>query len=315
VKVAPSTQNPGGQQVPGAQPGLYGGTRNNGTCNAEQLIGYLQATRQGGSLGRVIGIPTAEIAGYVRGLTPILLTRDTRVTNHGFVNGRATTIPAVLQAGTAVLVDRYGTPRVKCGCGNPLTEPGPITTGTKVRGTPWAGFTVATTVVVTVTVQVNVFVLVDVSTGQLYVRPPGSSGRDDADAARDQVCAAFPNEPVCATTTTTSTTSTTTTTAPPTTPPPTSPPTVPPTAPDSGDQAGTAISIAQAAVAQCGQGGALGQWSAVETEPGVYRVSVPVTFENATFTDIAVFRVDLNAANHNLAAQDPVAAELICGGA
>ena len=29
----------------------------------------------------------------------------------------------MLQSGTAVLVDRYGTPRVKCNCGNPLTKP------------------------------------------------------------------------------------------------------------------------------------------------------------------------------------------------
>ena len=39
------------------------------------------------------------------------------------------------QAGTAVLVDNHGIPRVKCGCGNPLTEPTnqPITTTTGTR--------------------------------------------------------------------------------------------------------------------------------------------------------------------------------------
>ncbi|MGH3907098.1 MAG: DUF6777 domain-containing protein, partial [Pseudonocardiaceae bacterium] len=42
---------------------------------------------------------------------------DTRVTNHGYRDGKATDRQAVLQAGTAVLVDEKGRPRVKCGCG------------------------------------------------------------------------------------------------------------------------------------------------------------------------------------------------------
>ena len=51
------------------------------------------------------------------------LRADTRVTNHGFVDGHATALQSVLQAGTAVLVDDHGRPRVKCGCGNPLLDP------------------------------------------------------------------------------------------------------------------------------------------------------------------------------------------------
>jgi hypothetical protein len=39
------------------------------------------------------------------------------------VNGRATSFGSVLQAGTAVLVDKYGHPVARCRCGNPLTEP------------------------------------------------------------------------------------------------------------------------------------------------------------------------------------------------
>jgi hypothetical protein len=44
----------------------------------------------------------------------VLLRSDTVVTNHGFANGCSTTIPAVLQAGTAVLVDDKGVPVTKC---------------------------------------------------------------------------------------------------------------------------------------------------------------------------------------------------------
>jgi hypothetical protein len=40
----------------------------------------------------------------------VILQRDTRVTNHGFRNGRATPTQSILQAGTAVLVDEYGVP-------------------------------------------------------------------------------------------------------------------------------------------------------------------------------------------------------------
>lgn len=42
------------------------------------------------------------------------------MTNHSLRNGVAAPFQAILQAGTAVLVDRYGTPVVRCFCGNPL---------------------------------------------------------------------------------------------------------------------------------------------------------------------------------------------------
>ena len=71
----------------------------------------------------MLGIDPADIATYVGTLTPMQLRADTRVTNHGFVDGHATSLQSVLQAGTAVLVDDHGRPRVKCGCGNPLLDP------------------------------------------------------------------------------------------------------------------------------------------------------------------------------------------------
>ena len=45
------------------------------------------------------------------------------MTNHSFVGGRAVGYQAILQAGTAVLVDSSGRPVVRCRCGNPLLEP------------------------------------------------------------------------------------------------------------------------------------------------------------------------------------------------
>ncbi len=70
-----------------------------------------------------LGLRTTQIRTYVSGLTDVLLRTDTRVTNHGYEDGIAIPIQSVLQAGTAVFVDKYGSPVVKCYCGNPLTPP------------------------------------------------------------------------------------------------------------------------------------------------------------------------------------------------
>src|SRR2546429_115073 len=83
----------------------------------------------GGSSASVEGIEPNDIATYVASLTPVILTSDTLVTNHGYANGHATTLRSVLQAGTAVMVDNTGVPRVKCNCGNPLTPAGPTPIG------------------------------------------------------------------------------------------------------------------------------------------------------------------------------------------
>jgi hypothetical protein len=53
----------------------------------------------------------------------VLPATDTRVTNHGFRDARAVPDQAVLQTGTAVLVDRYGVPHVRSACGKPLLPP------------------------------------------------------------------------------------------------------------------------------------------------------------------------------------------------
>jgi hypothetical protein len=81
---------------------------------------------------------------YIDSLTPVLLRSDTRVTNHGFRDGWATPYQAVLQAGTAVLVDNTGVPRARCACGNPLTPPQAVPTTPTYQGTPWPGFTPGT---------------------------------------------------------------------------------------------------------------------------------------------------------------------------
>ena len=194
-----------GGSFPADTVGLYGGTRDETTCDREQLVAFLEGNdAEAAAWAGVLGIQVDDIADYVDTLTPFVLRSDTAVTKHGFVDGRATTIPAVLQAGTAVLVDDGGRPVVKCGCGNPLTEP-TRTQDADFVGTPWDGFDGdRVTIIQPVTVRIDVFVAVDVSTGASFGRPAGSDGADDGPAPDDPTSPAGPP-------------STTTTTAAPTT--------------------------------------------------------------------------------------------------
>jgi hypothetical protein len=170
----------------GAEIGLYGGTRNLSSCDAQQMITYLnQNPAKAAAWAATEGISASEINDYIGRLTPVVLRADTRVTNHGFRNGRANAIQEVLQAGTAVLVDQYGVPRARCFCGNPLTPPVPVSSTPSYQGSQWPAFNPTTIVVVNnSTTIINNFTLVDVVTGQPYNRQAGGAltGVTDTDA-------------------------------------------------------------------------------------------------------------------------------------
>lgn len=166
--------------APGSEPGLYGGTQNQAQCDRRRLIDFLQANpAKGRAWAGVQGINPSQIEDYILGLTSMQLRSDTRVTNHGFRNGRATEYQTVLQAGTAVLVDRQGIPRARCACGNPLTPPRAVRTTPRFRGTRWTGFTPSNLQVIVVQTTINIFVIIDIDTGDLFTRPPGTNGNDD----------------------------------------------------------------------------------------------------------------------------------------
>jgi hypothetical protein len=106
--------------------GPFGGTGSDLVCDRELLIRSLAADPERlFEWARVLGVTPTEraVASYIRKLRPVTLTRDTRVTNHSFVNGRAVAFQSILQAGTAVLVDQDGVPVARCRCGNPLLKP------------------------------------------------------------------------------------------------------------------------------------------------------------------------------------------------
>lgn len=159
-------------QVRGNEPGLYGGTRDMQICDPEQLVEFLEANPDKAlAWAGVHGIEPTEIRSFVADLTPLLLTRDTRVTNHGFVDGAARPHQSVLQAGHAVLVDEYGVPRAKCSCGNPLAEPQPLASAPIYVGDPWPGFEGSTIVVVVPDEPVEEFEVVDPLTGAIISIP------------------------------------------------------------------------------------------------------------------------------------------------
>ena len=108
-------------------------------CDRDLLVKSLAARPERlAEWARVLGIePTIKAVGtYISKLHPVTLTRDTRVTNHSFVNGRAVGYQAILGAGTAVLVDDYGNPVARCRCGNPLLKPVFIPTATCIGCPP-----------------------------------------------------------------------------------------------------------------------------------------------------------------------------------
>ncbi|MFG2721809.1 DUF6777 domain-containing protein [Streptomyces sp. NPDC048416] len=167
--------------VDGSAPGLYGGTRKVGSCDVEKQIGALQKDpAKNKAFASVLGIEPSGVPGYVRALTPVKLRLDTRVTNHGYRDGAATSYQAVLQAGTAVLVDDRGVPRVRCACGNPLSPPVAQKNTPKLTGEAWPGYRSSNVVVVAPAAHVvNKFVVYDPDNGDWFERHKGDTGTGD----------------------------------------------------------------------------------------------------------------------------------------
>ncbi|WP_217242701.1 DUF6777 domain-containing protein [Streptomyces sp. AC555_RSS877] len=167
--------------VDGGAPGLYGGTRNVSSCDVEKQITALQAAPpKNSAFASVAGVAPSEVPAYLRSLTPLQLRMDTRVTNHGYRDGSATSYQAVLQSGTAVLVDNRGVPRVRCACGNPLTPPVAQQTAPRHTGDSWPSYNPSNVVVVAPAAQVvNVFVIYDPDRGDWFARHRGDTGGKD----------------------------------------------------------------------------------------------------------------------------------------
>ena len=126
----------GDETVEVSQP--FGGSGSNRVCDRDKLIKFLEENPEVmAEWARVLDLQPeiGAVKKYIAKLHPVTLTRDTQVTNHALTNGRAVPFQAILQAGTAVLVDEYGVPVVRCYCGNPL-GPAVFTPEAKCTGCP-----------------------------------------------------------------------------------------------------------------------------------------------------------------------------------
>jgi len=166
----------------GTTPGTYGGVRSGEVCDVDALAQALagnDVVRRSWSMAQ--SLDPASIEGFLLALTPVVLIRDTLVTDHEFDNGRIIARQAVLQRGTAVLVDRTGMPRVRCISGSPLRRPQPVPEQVEIIGTPWDGFSLdATSDIPPAPRAASRFVLSDIRTGEPLLR---QSGREGASAA------------------------------------------------------------------------------------------------------------------------------------
>ncbi|GGS20679.1 hypothetical protein GCM10010252_69990 [Streptomyces aureoverticillatus] len=179
---SPSPADQGLRSLAGGTPGLYGGTQRVGSCDVGLQIRFLTAEpARARAFAEAAGIARDGVPAYLRGLTPVVLRADTRVTNHGYRDGHATAYQSVLQAGTAVLVDDRGLPRVRCACGNPLKPPVAFRHTPAHSGQPWSGYRPTKVIVVTPAPRpITVIVIVNVVNNTWIERKTGDEhGRND----------------------------------------------------------------------------------------------------------------------------------------
>lgn len=141
----------------GSTPNLYGGSRRS-RCDVDGFAGALsQEPGRDSAWARAAGTQDS-LATFLGQLTEVALIRDTRVT--GWRSALAP-FQGILERGTAVLVDEFGVPRVRCAGLMPLSPPRPVPTAPSYAGAPWPGFDPAAVAVVVARAPVDTFTLVD----------------------------------------------------------------------------------------------------------------------------------------------------------
>lgn len=190
-----------GNTVRGDSDGVYGGTRDTQVCDKTVLIEFFgdPANAETARLwADLLGLDQAQINNYLQGLTGVRLRWDSRVTDHGIRGTQTTSWQALLQAGTAVLVDNTGVPRVKCNSGSPLLEPLVLKEHDdddlaldRVAQNPadaWGALDTANTVVIQpVDEPIRTITLVDVEGEEMLERDVGSDGASSRDVGSGDV--------------------------------------------------------------------------------------------------------------------------------
>ncbi|MGP4103986.1 DUF6777 domain-containing protein [Nonomuraea sp. KM90] len=177
-----------GGAVDGDRAGLYGGTTRSTQCSKKKLIEFLNNNpKKARAWAEALDMDVADIPAHVGALTSVVLRRDVLVKNHGYRKGKSKAFHALLQAGIAVLVDRTGTPVVKCDCGNPLLPPdGDVDIDrAKYKGQKWKHFSKKRVTVVEAGEEQPAIKLAQLDpatgqeTGKEFDRPTGTEGAQD----------------------------------------------------------------------------------------------------------------------------------------
>ena len=110
-----------GGEHPADTPQMYAADPAAPACDGAALLRQLQADpARAAAWAEVQRISPDQLPAYTRSLSPVVLRSPTAVVDYGYRDGTLVATPAVLAAGTAVLVNSYGQPTVKCFSGDPL---------------------------------------------------------------------------------------------------------------------------------------------------------------------------------------------------
>lgn len=174
----PVTPNSGADVRVTTSPGTYGGSVAGDVCDVSALAATLAADEHLAAVwGAPLGVAGDEIPDLIDTLTPVVLLGDTATTTYELRGDRVAARQAILQRGTAVLVDRLGMPAVRCMSGSPLRTPQSLPEDVAVLGAPWPGFSLDVVRRVPAGDRaVRAFVLIDVRTGNSVVKPAGIDG-------------------------------------------------------------------------------------------------------------------------------------------
>lgn len=162
----------------GSNPGVFGGSSIGEVCDVDRLAALLLSTPVvGEAWAAVHGIGRDDIPAFAATLTPVVLLRDTAVSDFGFEGTTIVPRLAVLQRGTSILVDARGAPATRCISGNPLRSAPTIPPEPTLIGEAWTGFSPqAVDLIASGSGAISQFVLVDLDTGLPIVREAGING-------------------------------------------------------------------------------------------------------------------------------------------
>lgn len=193
----PTDPDRGVRVVSGSHAGLYGGVSQQNPCDAaalaSTLAGHPERARAWATAAAVLA---QQIPGYLNTLTPVSLTADTWVGAYRYTGQQAQLFQTVLQAGSAVLIDPAGVPRVHCASGDPLSPPPRASLADFVQdGHAWPGYNPRDVVAIAYTAAgssftdpppttpISEFTLINLADGNPLIR--GAGGTIDLSGVED----------------------------------------------------------------------------------------------------------------------------------